>query len=283
MVSIWAWLRRRRINFLPTTKSVSLPMDTDASQRYLLVDYENVDVVHRNRGIQHIIEYTINLLGSTAFCSADRVVVRLYGGWFLGSDLSVVAQDLVTELDACFPRPVYLQPYHERRPILVRAELARSLLIDPPFDLFFTYRKRGFPRGIKCYRVPFEGCTDSNACPLGIIPQFFSRASCHATDCRVAPKDVLFRAEQKLVDTMLTSDLITLAHEGATAIAVTSNDDDLWPGIRTACHLGTHIYHVHPLRGGRTRDRYTEPIRDLYNQFFLFELNVWILTNSSAF
>ena len=51
---------------------------------------------------------------------------------------------------------------------------------------------------------------------------------------------------QKLVDTMLTADLIQVSRPAATHIAVVTSDDDLWPGIYTALSQGATVHHVRP-------------------------------------
>jgi uncharacterized LabA/DUF88 family protein len=61
--------------------------------------------------------------------------------------------------------------------------------------------------------------------------------------------DLLRKAGQKLVDTMMTADIIHLAANGSTDICVISSDDDLWPGIKSALLLGRRVVHL------RTHDR----------------------------
>jgi hypothetical protein len=58
------------------------------------------------------------------------------------------------------------------------------------------------------------------------------------------PSALISTTEQKLVDSMLTADLIHLAHSGEQFVAIVSSDDDMWPGIITAVHAGAHVLHV---------------------------------------
>ena len=75
--------------------------------------------------------------------------------------------------------------------------------------------------------------------------------------------DVLQKWEQKLVDTMLVSDLIFLATRGERDLVVVSSDDDIWPGIRTALQLGARVTQVHT--GGReTPADYTRGVNDFW-------------------
>jgi hypothetical protein len=64
--------------------------------------------------------------------------------------------------------------------------------------------------------------------------------------------DLLSRPEQKMVDTLLVTDLVYLSLTEKSAIAVISNDDDMWPGIRQALLNGSTIIHVHPIPGRAT-------------------------------
>lgn len=58
------------------------------------------------------------------------------------------------------------------------------------------------------------------------------------------------RAEQKMVDTMLTVDLIhasrTAPHGGRQQVAVVTNDDDIWPAIYMAVSQGVLVHHIRP-------------------------------------
>jgi uncharacterized LabA/DUF88 family protein len=93
-------------------------------------------------------------------------------------------------------------------------------------------------------------------------------SECPEPSCSVAPDAVLQRAEQKLVDTMLTADLIHLSQQGDD-IFVVSTDDDMWPGIRSALNTGCRVYHLHPRRGRSTRYPYRQPAPPNYFEFSL--------------
>src|SRR5208282_577710 len=67
---------------------------------------------------------------------------------------------------------------------------------------------------------------------------FFLVGKCPDSSCARTAEQFLKRSEQKLVDTMIVSDLIHLASTGESAIAVVSSDDDLWPGMLMAMSKG---------------------------------------------
>lgn len=76
------------------------------------------------------------------------------------------------------------------------------------------------------------------------------------------------RPEQKLVDTMLTADLIHVASlMGTSDLVIVTNDDDLWPGIRMAVHLGATVHHVHPRKRQTTPGFYASTVTKNYFQY----------------
>jgi hypothetical protein len=92
-------------------------------------------------------------------------------------------------------------------------------------------------------------------CPLAAFDPFLRLKKCPSAGCGVTPIDVLVRAEQKLVDTMLVADLVHLSSGGAPLIVV-SSDDDLWPGIESALLRGARVVQVQTLPGRFTPAHY---------------------------
>lgn len=75
------------------------------------------------------------------------------------------------------------------------------------------------------------------------------------------------RSEQKLVDTMLSADLMCTATQSPGVAIVVTNDDDLWPAIHTSVRLGTVVHHVHPVAGRRTPTPYASTLSANYFQY----------------
>ena len=70
---------------------------------------------------------------------------------------------------------------------------------------------------------------------------------CPIATCSVDNSDLVYRHEQKIVDTMLTCDLIYASKNNSQAhIMLISSDDDFLPPIRTALLNGSQIYRLHP-------------------------------------
>jgi hypothetical protein len=233
----------------------------------VLVDYDNLSRVDRRRGLVWVVTRILNALGSSRFEDGGPVSARLYGGWYVGDQQSRRAEGLAAEIDANFPRPIEVGA---RNPIRVRVNvrLAHSLLTDPSRDLLHTYRPRGSPGGVTCLNPPFTGCRNAEDCPISPIHGFLDRSQCPSPGCPLTPRDILRRAEQKLVDTMIVADLIHVGLERG-SLTLVSSDDDMWPGIRMSLNLGASIAHVHPRRGQGSPAFYRDPAPSTYREIHL--------------
>lgn len=231
----------------------------------VLVDYDNVPKLERNRGPVHIVTRIIDALGPTV-AGETHLRFRFYGGWFLGANLSQRAQVIKPVLQAHFPRPISLPYGVDGRQIVVRVELALALESAPGKYLTHTYRKRALPSNVRCAPPPYVGCRNSDACLIGPTHALLRDAQCPEPGCPVDVAAVLSKPEQKLVDTMLTVDLLHLAGTTRGKFAVVSSDDDLWPGIQAALIYGASVTHVHPLAGRTTPAQYASLATGQYSQ-----------------
>ena len=105
--------------------------------------------------------------------------------------------------------------------------------IDPRTVLENTYREGGEVDGLRCASPPYARCINNTACPLTMVHSFIETGNCPENGCTLSTVNLLRKAGQKLVDTMMTADVIYLASNGSKEIYVTSSDDDLWPGIKS--------------------------------------------------
>lgn len=226
---------------------------------YILVDYDNLEDREKKRGLHFIVESILNKL-SPAEILDKNVSVRLYGGWYDRRSHSSLAMQLISEISSGFPDVFTLSDNTTN--VIANAELALSLNIEPTKLLFNTYRTRGMPSGLRCHHPTTFGCTSINCPALGIYT-FISSNSCH--ECGLfKPTDFLYRGEQKLVDTMLTSDLISISRREK-KVGIVSSDDDFWPGILTSISEGASIYHIHTKRPHTPLD-YSSTITTNYYQ-----------------
>ena len=240
-----------------------------ALSRYVLLDYYNIRPIHRQRGAAWVVQRVFDTLGTEPLTHASRFRVRFYGGWYGKASLSQHGQALSAELDAVFPARFVVGTRYTSLQLRVLAELASSMLADPTHDVLHTLR-RGAPPRYNVRPLPFRGCTEPAKCPLSPIDALIDRRACPADNCS-APISAVFPRpkQQKLVDTMLVSDLIYLACTTRSPVVVVSTDDDLWPGIRTALHLGLVVHHIHTANR-TTPDIYASSVTNAYHEYRLF-------------
>ena len=235
----------------------------------VLIDYDNLDVLMRRRGIVHVITSLLGALEARQVDGEKRIFCRLYGGWFDESSLSRNAQQLAPDLRKEFPRRYAVSKTNAGGTLLVQAELASSLACDPRGVLTHTFRRRSPQKGLKCVGLPFADCFDYRDCSLVNLEPFFQNDQCPKNKCSVVPTEVLKREEQKLVDSMIVTDLIHSANSTGEVVVVVSADDDLWPGIRYALLQGARIIHGVPRRGKSKNNHYQHLATETYSQIIL--------------
>ncbi len=233
----------------------------------VLIDYDNVLQGERQKGLNHVVKSILKKLPNSVLSHGASIVVRLYGGWYRSSQLSRHAQDLSIQIKRYYPGTLALGTANMRRSVFISVVLARSLLIDPSRDILNTYRVRGVPSNLRPKAFPFQACAQKARCPLVGAHTLLQTSRCSDSSCGVRIADVITRHEQKLVDTMLTADLIHAASSGISDIVVVTNDDDLWPGIRTAIFLGAFVHHIHPQKGRSTPTYYSSTVKKNYSQY----------------
>ena len=235
---------------------------------YVLVDYYNIDRVNRQRGAAWIVQRVFDTISAEALAGAGRFRVRFYGGWYGKASLSQHGQALSAELDALFPASLVVGTRYTSLRLRVLAELASSMLVDPTHDVLHTLRRGRRPR-YDVRPLPFLGCAEPADCPIAPIEALVDRKKCPADSCSTPIARVFPRTrQQKLVDTMLVADLIYLACATRGPVVVVSTDDDLWPGIRTALHLGLPVHHVHT-ENRTTPGMYASAVTDSYHEYRL--------------
>ena len=159
---------------------------------------------------------------------------------------------MAADLLAHFPCTIRLRDDRAELAIRTSAEPAYSLISDPTKHLWYTFRPKGPPANLRCKSPKTIGCAEAN-CPMDTVLSVFRRSGCTRTGCVLPSGSLIHQPQQKLVDTMMTADLVHLGYRGDKCVAVVSSDDDLWPAIQTVSSTGAAVYHVH------TRDRGTPP------------------------
>ena len=239
-----------------------------ASPVVVLIDYDNVEEINRRRGLVDLLSVSLVRLPADVLPDNTLVSTRLYGGWYEQDRLTTLAESLRLEIDQRFPTVLrFTERGHQRR-IRALVALARSLLIRPNSDFLNTYRSRpGGPR-ITSRSAPYPGCSMPDHCLMSVLGPLVSRRSCPVVTCEARLRDVFVRRGQKLVDTMLTADAIFMASSQSNlTLVIVTNDDDLWPAICTAGHLGASIHHIHPRRNRKTPNVYLSSAPPSYFQY----------------
>lgn len=218
---------------------------------HILVDYDNVHELLRHRGLPYIAQQVADAVGASVIARLPRLRMRLYGGWLESRVATKRAQAVAAEA-ANGPFVVSVTGDKTVHRSLVAVELAWGPVDEPKIYFSHTFRKRSVNENVRSLAVPYPGCRNVVSCPIGDLERFLKNRQCSMSACNVAPKDVLVRDEQKLVDTMLVTDLLALSRGGATEVAVVSTDDDMWPGVRLALTWGVRVFHIHPVPGRST-------------------------------
>ncbi len=187
--------------------------------------------------------------------SIENVSCRLYGGWLRRRSLSQRAQDLSRQIHRDFPFSVRVS---NEVNVIAKAELVTSLACDPQNDFPHTFRIRSqtAPFGVK--RFPVPECAAQHDCPISVVNSFVYNQICIHADCGVSPETVFYRAEQKLVDSMIVVDLVHFATDQEEHLVLVSGDDDMWPGIRYALLKKALITHIIPKVSSRRGNPYEQ-------------------------
>ena len=231
---------------IETDGPTEVPPDNGA----LLVDFDNFMPPARTleeSEASHLLQATIRsmLEKSPELASIN---VRLYGGWRSSGLLSRRGSEVAGLLRAIDPFPI---PISSARILRGRMELALSLVghTSPEFD--DTYRVRGSAPRIRLSQNPVpSGCASNqhDACPARILTKFTASRGrvCPIDKCAVTAEAAFLHAEQKMVDTLLSCDLIELASlsENYAQVAIASGDTDFVPPLVYASQKTSATLHL---------------------------------------
>lgn len=231
-------------------------MNQDTDKMFILVDFDNLPRYLKREGLPNVCARIINAIAQRKKHFTIRTELRLYGGWYEDDNLTDEASRLIIDITGSFPTTIRWNSGEQNGQAIVSVSLACSLVVDPARQLFFTKRIRDFSDHIQPNHTRIRACGRPN-CPMRIVSDFFKNNRCPNEGCSTTPADVLRKQEQKLVDTMLTADLIHLVKSSNYDIAVVSSDDDLWPGLQTALHYGARVIQVHTASDRQTPNQYT--------------------------
>lgn len=212
----------------------------------VFIDYDNLLDNHKVSGILDVTTSALlrtPLMGSDVRGTCD---VRIYGGWYEGPMMTQMAQRLSAAIQRDFPTIIRLpNPAPHYLSLRTTAELAMAMLEEPGHHLFDTYRKKTKPGNLRVQKPEAIGCTDA-LCPLPMAKKLLKTGNCPNSTCVITATDLVYRHEQKIVDTMLTCDMIHAPALNYDQIVLVSGDDDFLPPLRTVLLRGNTVTRFHP-------------------------------------
>lgn len=212
----------------------------------VFIDYDNLLATQKSAGVRDVVTKTLIQVPWDPSITRGTCEIRVYGGWYEEDQMTRMAQDVTVELQRDFPDTIRLQLSNNKILVLrTNAELAVSLLQEPGYHLFNTFRRKGKPRNVRVEQPADVGCIDT-ACVLPQMKQLLKNGNCPKTGCAVTNCDLVYRLEQKIVDTMLTCDLIHAVDRVSGQVILVSGDDDFLPPLRAILLRGGAVTRCHP-------------------------------------
>ena len=213
----------------------------------VLIDYHNLPAEWTRRGVAQLWTRLRASIGAEIGDKENDITLRLYGGWYDEKGLSRDGDQVAREMDSGFPILIRHPAGWSQR---VHCEMASSLHMMRSCIFPATVRsRRGLKRTIKTKGN--LACAYPDRCSIPSVMHWF-KGRCPEQKCHVDSNVAFQRKEQKLVDTLMCCDLISISLESPTSpIFVVSEDDDFVPAMLMATHLGGNVCHVRTVAGRR--------------------------------
>lgn len=212
----------------------------------IFIDYDNLEQTQKMSGILDVVTKVLFQLPIDAETTRAKCDVRIYGGWYEATQITRLAQEISIEIQREFPKIIRLSSSPSKHvTVVVNAELAVSLLQEPSYHLFNTYRRKGKPANVRIENPVIVGCTDSD-CILPMMKKLLRTGNCPKHGCNIDVDNLVYRHEQKIVDTMLSCDLIHASNYGHDQVVLVSGDDDFLPPLRSILLRGAAVVRFHP-------------------------------------
>lgn len=212
----------------------------------VFIDYDNLSHLQKETGILDIVTKALVQTPLDGVSTRTSCDVRIYGGWYEGTQITRLAEKVTIEIQEDFPKVIRLHaPSGDRIFISTNAELAVALLQEPGHHLFNTYRRKGKPTNVRVANPSIIGCMRSD-CILPKVKSILSKGRCPIDGCSVAEDNLIYRHEQKIVDTMLSCDLVHAATGVSDRVILISGDDDFLPPLRAVLLSGVEAIRFHP-------------------------------------
>ena len=204
----------------------------------VLIDFDNYFGTDISKISPEGMEFSfkeIVALCESEFHNFNTIQIRLYGGWYKETSFTKSAsevQQLLRQVNV-FPKVAF------SRVLNGSIELATSLHLIPDFIWGYTHKET---QGVKRIRLNHD-CVDSHCkenrtvCPKYLLYKFTDskEKKCFVEGCDNLQKDVFKGAEQKMVDTLIACDVISIAEDETIAgLLLISDDQDHLPSLALA-------------------------------------------------
>jgi len=202
---------------------------------FILIDFDNVFKKAINDYLLEEFELIIKEIIRDVLSlnlAPTEIKIRFYGGWFKEDILTNRASSLQQLISSILIFPIV----GENARITGSIELATSLYYFPGYVWTNTYKeKEGIPRlRINYENLPSWCSLNRNECPTFVLNRFTSKKdkSCYHDHCEIKNSDVFTGIEQKMIDTIISCDLISFSQENdIAAVCLFSDDLDLLPPL----------------------------------------------------
>jgi hypothetical protein len=211
---------------------------------YCLIDWDNLSDRKLSHGIVALAHSIFNI-ASRIDPALDDVILRCYGGWYDAAGLTRRGTRLAQAIQSAFPiikRQGTTLKY-------VKATLASSNLDTPIVVFDQTVRQRG---GLPNLWRGAIACSVPANCSVNTVISWSRYKKCPEQPCAVLTSQAFQRHEQKLVDTLLTTDILSLSRDNAPfTVFVATDDDDMVPPMLVGATWGGRIVQLR--ESGRRR------------------------------
>lgn len=204
----------------------------------ILIDFDNIFPAPINQysldAINAKIDFIISSVRSKV-ADVEKVLIRLYGGWYENMSLTARASGvsvLLPDLNSRFP-------IISQTSILYGEVVLATQLYGHQFVWYNSFREHvGLPKLRVNTGAMGPECESNKAtCPVKILEKFTTKKVkiCGNAGCNTKHGEVFFSRTQKYVDTMIACDIITLSMVDDTkGIFVVSDDEDHFPALAVA-------------------------------------------------
>lgn len=202
---------------------------------YVLVDFDNHFIqpiesytpLKFEFQIKQIIELVVKFNENPA-----EIRIKFYGGWYKGDLLTAKASELLKLISAIKVFPFI----KDKNLIKGTIQLASAMHYYPSYVWTHTFKEKD---GIAKMQIKTDGLSEwcennQSVCPIHLVQKFTKKKDkiCHHEHCTTTNAKAFINFEQKMVDTLLTCDLISITEDEETSgICLFTDDFDFLPSL----------------------------------------------------